>query len=403
MESTYGQFGSDNYCEHVKESQSYFNNTYVYKTDNTPSTPSEYYLQTNRLLHLEGAALGKETTSIHNSWFESSYPGLNPYNVPWRDNFAKGFSNMWPKIEKQMDETLGNFTFEIPTTGGLAEAVAKRIQRIAHVVRFSANRKNTLRTLLRDIDPTSSKGGLIRSIIGGTARANLAWEFGVRPLIEDVVAIHNSFVLVRKDIDRLLKAQNRILRSHWSCNVPISTFEDRSHTRGVGGMPAELLYYYLNAYVLRAKYTCSMKYSYVLSEYAKRHSTLLGFLDAYGIGGMGNPQMLWDALPFSFVIDYFAHVGKFLDQFSDRGIQPSVTVMGLSHSYSLQYTRDMHMQVLGAHGSNSGRQLAHVKNVSYYIRERPWRGQVSGITTRGFSKYNVRMLGTLIAALKVKA
>lgn len=398
IDSTYGRWREDNFVEHVKEETSYLDNTYVYKTDDTPDTPSTYYAQSNRLLGQIGTVLGRDPVSVYDEWFQDAYPGLNPYSVPWRDSFAKGFQAMWPKVEKQLDETIGNFTYELPKSASTAMVVAQRSQKLFRIIAASANNRNTLRTLLRNVRANSRTENLARALLGGIARTSLAWEFGVRPLMEDIAAIHNAFMHVKRDLDRLLKQQNKILRTHWSTTLVQPYAEDRSHKLSVGGN-GEFTQYYLNAYVSRARYTTSMKYRYSIDQVTKRHLKLLGFLDAYGVGGMGDPQMLWDALPFSFVIDYFAHVGNFLGQFADRGIKPSVEVLGLSHSFNLVWTRDLHMQVYGAQGSNSGKQLAHVKKLGYYIRESPWYGSVSGIATRGFSKYNVRMLGTLIAAL----
>lgn len=404
LDETYSRFHQTNACTHVKWDQTYENTPFVYRIDSDRSTPATYYEISSKQLRYQTGGYTESTSDIVDEWFGRAYPGLDPLNASWRDLYARGLQSMWPKIEKQFDETIANSAYESPQILSLFLTSSGRVKKVASLLRQTGKSGLALMTALGSKKFIASKGEWLRLIMGSTARADLTWEFGLRPLIDDIVTIHNSVKRVKQDLQRLVSNQNRILRSHWSTIVPVGSLAPVTVKTWNTGNPPYLSdesgKAIASAYVLQSKYTASLKYSYTIRPSAVANLQLTAFLDAYGIGGMGDPQMLWNALPFSFVVDYFAHVGNFLHQFSDRGIQPSVNILDASHSYSLKYTRQLDIQVSGAYGTG-GKSTEHVRNYSFYQRERPAPNQVSQIALRGFSKRNIRYLGTLFAAMKL--
>jgi len=310
---------------------------------------------------------------------------------------------MWPGIAKKFDESAANTAYEFPQTIALALTTGQRVRKLASLLKQSGKLNLALMTALGSTKFRENKSSWIKQILGSAARADLTWEFGLRPLIQDIVTVHNSLTQVRKEVSRLVNNQNKVLRSHWSTVLLQQQPTDRSRQTPVGNpnpATAELITRVLSVNVLSARYTASMKYSYELSGYSKEHLTKLAFLDTYGIGGF-DPQILWNALPFSFIVDYFAHVGNFLHQSAWKAVRPSVNILDVSHSYKLEYERNMDLTVLARYGTG-GTVSAHYKKYSYYIRERPVLDQAQQIYLRGFTRNNIRLLGTLLAALKLK-
>lgn len=403
LDETYSRFHQTNSCTHVKWDQTYENTPFVYKIDSDRSTPATYYEISAKQLRYQTGGYETSTSDMVDGYFSNTYPGLDPNNTSWRDLYPRALQSMWPKIEKQFDETIANSAYESPKILSLFLSSSARIKKVASLLRQNGKSGLALMTALGSKKAISSKGEWLRLIMGSSARADLTWEFGLRPLIDDIVTIHNSVKRVKQDLNRLVSNQNRVLRSHWSSNVSVGNLPKTIvKTWGVGNQPSmsdETGQFIVSAYVLQAKYTASLKYTYTIRPAAASNLQLTAFLDAYGIGGFGDPQMLWNALPFSFVVDYFAHVGNFLHQFSDRGIQPSVNILDASHSYTLKYTRQLDCKISGAYGTGYT-STEHVRNYSFYQRERPASNQVSQIVLRGFSKRNVRYLGTLYAAMR---
>jgi len=305
---------------------------------------------------------------------------------------------MWPKIEKEMDESLANSAVELPslvsvfTLGGRMRALANA----AHLSPLAS-----LRTLLAITKSVKRRAAVYRAL-GASARIDLAIEFAIRPLLSDIAAIGRSISEAEQKIKRLLENERKILYSHWSCPIdgfPINGGVDSSRSRQVGNYSTEWMKYHLGLYPERADYTATMKYQYTLSPYTREHIRALAPSNALGLAW--DPQVLWNAIPFSFVIDYFAHVGNFLGQFKDRAVAPAVNILDFCHSINVKYTRDLHIEVKCEPRSSYVKQLVHGQRYSYYLREPAVPGQVEQLRLRGFSKYNVRMLGTLWAAIKL--
>jgi len=413
MQSTYGSRKRFNLCEHYYMNQVYLDHTFVYKTDPSPSSASSYYNQTNRLLHQPGADNGNVSSSdVIDTWFGDSFPGLyTTATSDWRNLSARAVHAMWPKIEKDMDESVANSAYELPkllsvlSLGGALKSLAKAsdlslgrtLKTIAGLDRLNLNSRALQNAL-------GTKMAVLKTLTGAAARSSLFYEFGWKPLLSDIQAIRQTMSEAEKRIKRILRNENRILTSHWSC--PLEQFPtsgtDQTRTRQVGNFVdnTELMTYYLNLYVRMAKYTGTLKYSYTIDPWMRAHSKSLGLFDALGLSN--DPQVLWNAIPFSFIVDYFAHLGNFIGQSKGRGLSPAVNILDFCHSIQIEYDRDLHIEVKTTTRPSYDKSLVHGQQVRYYLREPAVPGQVEQLKLRGFTKYKIRMLGTLLAALKLR-
>jgi hypothetical protein len=401
MISTYGKFKSFNLCEHWSWDQVYFDKRYAYKTDPSPSSASSYYNQSNKLLHLPGADESLGTESVLDRWYRESFPGIDPVTNNWRDLSAKALHTMWPKVEKDMDESLANSAVELPSLASTL-SLGGRMRTLARASDLSFRR--TLKTIigLRN----STKKERLRAIASTSAGGILASEFAIRPLLSDIMAICRTIREAKRRIERLLENEKRILLSHYSCPIPgVSPGGmDSSRMRSVGNVSlpssTEWCKYHLGMHVRKAQYTATMRYHYRFTSFQRSHAKLLGTLDALGL--RNDPQVLWNMIPFSFIIDYFAHVGNFLGQVTEGGLSPAVYIHGFCHSVNVQYLRDFHIEVSTAPRVTYSKMLAHTMDYRYYYREPHRPSQIEELKLRGLTKYKVFMLGALGAAMKLK-
>lgn len=123
---------------------------------------------------------------------------------------------------------------------------------------------------------------------GAIARADLMYQFAVKPLIKDIVAIGAQIaLLVEEEQRKFLGAGDISQKSHYT-----EQLGSQSIPMGSGKLETS------------ASFTATMQYRY---RYRMRN-TLAAFAKYWGL--TGSAETLWNALPFSFVADYFATIGK---------------------------------------------------------------------------------------------
>jgi hypothetical protein len=410
IQSTYGNRKRYNLCEHTKTSKVYLDETFLYKTDPSPSSPSSYYNQNTRLLHQISANNGNaQVDDIVDGWFSSLFPGISPAVHNWRDNSARAVQAMWPKIEKDLDESLANNAYELPSlvkvlglSGSLMSLANARDLSAGHTLKtlVGLGRINLGSSFLRGT--LGTRFAVLKTLVGAAARALLIEEFCIRPLLADCSSVMTTIQQFERRIKNLLLFEGKILISHWS--TPITGFPATSSYQSPGvwsiGSGTETYRPILGLFPDSAKYTASMRYQYRIDPWMRQHAHSLGMNDAFGL--MSDPQILWNAIPFSFLVDYFAHVGNFLGQFKHRGLSPAVNILDFCHSIKLAYSGDLHLEVVCSPRTSYDKRLVHGRQVTYYLREPAIPGQVVPLEWRSLTKYKVFMMGALLGALRLK-
>jgi len=79
-----------------------------------------------------------------------------------------------------------------------------------------------------------------------------------------------------------------------------------------------------------------MAYSYDLPQGLTEESILRAFLDMVGINF--NPAIIWNALPWTFTVDWLLGVSQWLDQFKVRLIEPRIYIRDICYSYKIART-----------------------------------------------------------------
>jgi hypothetical protein len=128
-----------------------------------------------------------------------------------------------------------------------------------------------------------------------------------------------------------------------------------------------------------------------LPQYSKWLATTLAFLDAVGLNA--NPRIIWDALKYSFVVDWFARVGDHLDTYRQEWLRPTVTIYDLWETRSIKATDKLFYEY--GYLGGSGSLLVAKRSSETYQRRRSspivWRG----IETSSLNAYKVVMAASL--------
>jgi hypothetical protein len=165
------------------------------------------------------------------------------------------------------------------------------------------------------------KGKLsLRRILKASADVNLQWQFNVRSLLQDIINLENALVQTRSMIQKIIddaggKQMKRIaydLRNVYkdsnttSANIGYGTQGGFSQPDEIAGAcRAHRIVTYTSA-VFKAQ----LEYEYTLPAGREIILFINGYLDALGVNL--NPQIIWNAIPWSFVIDWVIGVNRWL-------------------------------------------------------------------------------------------
>jgi hypothetical protein len=141
-----------------------------------------------------------------------------------------------------------------------------------------------------------------KNLAGGT----LQYSFGVAPTIGDVTsiidAVKNTQNKIREFEKTIGTVQKRTIKLDSNTVSKTGTFNYQGDSKQPCNWTATL-----NQRVT-AHFSFAPKPILALNNADK---AIRGFLDSLGFEA--NPRIIWEAVPFSFVVDWFFNVGKFLD------------------------------------------------------------------------------------------
>jgi len=180
--------------------------------------------------------------------------------------------------------------------------------------------------------------------IRGVAALNLNWQFGWKPFISDVMEMMSSLTGLDRKIKWLARNSGKVLKRNYRKNLTTALpYSSKTVAVNYGPwiddiVPNNTNYQTISTvtprWVASPTYHATLIYRFQLPKYLNEWSLKVRALrDAFGV--KLDPSILWNAIPFSFVIDWFLKVGDFLQSFSPNDLDMQVEV--LDFSASLKY------------------------------------------------------------------
>lgn len=288
------------------------------------------------------------------------WPSLSTGQTTWPSLSSRAVAAMWPEVESAV--SAGNFILELPE--------------VRDIPRFLPDL----------VKLAKSKAGPLKKLVKSLSSGTLFSEFSLRPLMSDVLGFHRAWQNACEQADRILKNEGKVLTSHYRTQLT-SISESRTDTFTVPVQTGVVHRYDRDYQNLGSWYTATMRYSYRLLDYQRELAHQLAFYDALGLNL--NLSVIWNALPWSFVIDWFARVGDFLEQTKLRNLEPIVSIDGFCHSYkSHQRITQYFTAFEGAAGAGGKFQTRCYDGVTYYrepyVPDTYTAIQLSGLNTREF-------------------
>jgi hypothetical protein len=226
------------------------------------------------------------------------------------------------------------------------------------------------------------------------ASGHLTWSFGWKLFFKDIKALYTQLSSWYARYSKFLNDANKINTRHWFIVIDppdIPIYQPNAYWR-VPGSGAH--------WSIQPVYTATVKYTYTLPGMSKWQQELRAYLDAIGLHF--NAAVVWEAIPFSFVVDWFFDVGNFLGQYSKDWLEPNLIIIDFCSSlkYELLHTYDV--EFLKADGSAiSGVYPNGWKYLRSYERLRHIPSDFFGVQASGrYGLSQLALSGSLLIALR---
>lgn len=173
--------------------------------------------------------------------------------------------------------------------------------------------------------------GRKKKTLGSIADASLQYNFGIKPLVSDLKSIYEGLTSLKERMSNLQNEAGKPQLRHYTEKQSIGPLD---WTLG-----APTGYHHLVVSSFDVVDTATMAFSYTLPDLSRWRRTLYSVLDTLGLHL--NASVVWEAIPYSFVVDWFFNVGDFIDQFSDRWLEPNLHInsFGISRKYEFTCTQ----------------------------------------------------------------
>jgi hypothetical protein len=177
--------------------------------------------------------------------------------------------------------------------------------------------------------PKKGDGRTLRRFFRAAADVYLQKEFNVEPLLRDIVGIKTALSRHYQEVQNLLDRERSPQLRHFEAELG-GNYVDREDVLSYHDPQDPVLtrdgenYQTRETRYVRAKFYATIRYSYTVTELERRQARIRALLDALGINF--NLAIIWNAIPWSFVLDWVAGVSRFLNDQRVNNIEPVCTI-----------------------------------------------------------------------------
>jgi hypothetical protein len=200
--------------------------------------------------------------------------------------------------------------------------------------------------------------------LGVAADSYLQYAFNILPLLSDISGIQTAIVRTKGRVNDLLTRQGKRQIRRFTTQVPSLQADDTSGNSNYnlhGGQfdgfvdTTPLIGPYKSPAVSfravrefvpdkSATFHAQIEYNFWFTRFQTENAQMLGMLDALGVNL--NPSIIWNALPWTFVIDWVAGVSQWLDQRKVMNMEPAVNIS--RYMWSWKYSDSTRIRISSA-------------------------------------------------------
>jgi hypothetical protein len=173
----------------------------------------------------------------------------------------------------------------------------------------------------------------LKQAVQWAATANLVWQFAVRPTLDDAKKLASLIGEFESRISKLIANAGKRRVAHYARpidNYIVLPSYGLNNIAGVFGSTTNTIERRRD-WKSRPKYHASMLYTYDADALKGQLGKLRGLITALGVDRVGS--ILWEAIPFSFVVDWFVNVGDMIRSVEDQLLGPlPIVIHDFNHS-----------------------------------------------------------------------
>ena len=264
---------------------------------------------------------------------------------------------------------------------------------------------------------SSSKTATLRQLLQSTADGFLQTKFNFLPLWSDIRGIHHALTVSLDRLRAQINSRGSPLLSHF--RREIKEFDDVEPTSdqnfyfipdllqkrsSYSGMSAFGTFYRSVQY-LPTSFHAQVQYCANYTAFQVEHARGLALLDSLGVNL--DPAIVWNAIPWSFVVDWVANVGEYLHRFAKTNMEPKINVLqylwSVRRERSIRVTADFVSDLPPGFGPNTGQVTAtypEVVEVAY--RRQVGLPDASSFLTSGLNLNEFTLAAALAITRKPK-
>lgn len=277
----------------------------------------------------------------YTAMYDASNPvdsGFVPLPADLDSMLRRAIKSMMPGIKPRL--SLLNSFYELKDF----KSLPRTLKRVADLG-FNIVPGQTLRQAIRSI-VGASKRQTHKGVVAGSD-SYLQWQFNLAPLLSDVHGLYRALRSVEKELRKLLTDAGRTQRRRFRIDVPVVYPKATEHINYYEiqdfNWPWQLSVCRSRVGYLSEQFNAEMQFNYLIPAYQIEHARVFALLDSMGVNL--NPSIIWNAIPWSFVIDWVIGVSQFLDGFKRRNIEPVVNILNFCWSIRRDRRIDCHYDI----------------------------------------------------------
>lgn len=294
------------------------------ETPDSPIAIGSGYIRSNDIAF---RALGYLGDGISDSLYliESSFD--------WNKWNERACRAMQPKVPELL--SIGNFLYELKDFKSLFGFYRREIPKWKKYLSRLKTKKDTL--------AQHGIGPLNKSL----SEIHLQYQLGLAPFASDVKKLLEASNITRKAMIKFFQEAGTLQVKHWSREfdsrdtdvVPVVDLGDRKFDSDIevsgwtfsSPLGTDVYVKGIKVRPVKLKYSATLVYIYRCENLASRYRELMFLLDTFGVNW--DPATIWNALPFSFIVDWFLDVGNWLEScYQAQWMKVDVDVVDFCHS-----------------------------------------------------------------------
>jgi len=246
--------------------------------------------------------------------------------------------------------SIDTFVTSLPT-------LIKNIRRLYSKRAFVRLKSRDQRIVRRSF--SALEGLTLRELFRAPADAWLQVKFNIMPLLSDICAIYDALSGLERLLKDLQQRQGRLQRRHytyvWESGqfagpnstilypLSLEQFAGSTNPPGTSGCLNSISQLRCIREVIAnpSTFHAELEYRYYLSQFQNEHAHVLSLLDSLGVNL--NPQIIWNAIPWSFVVDWVLGVSRWLGDRKVLNMEPRISIE--RYLWSWKYTRRVRVSV----------------------------------------------------------